>query len=369
LVENIDEFIKENYNKMTAKEMGLQIGQATSTVYGIMNRLGVKNTFTWTDEKIKILKDIYPTRDYELLFNMLGTRDIDGIRHKASQLKITVDNYDFTEDDIEFIKNNYLNMTYDALSKLMGRSVSSISSKINRMELSKTSAWTQEDLKLLSSIYPNYTNKYIREKYFPDREVYSIRQIGIKNGFRKTKEKSVKWYDHEKMIFQLKDLATKLGRTPIGETELSSNGLPSGTSYRRYFGSYRIACEIADIDPPIEQIYSKKCLSKNGDKCDSRSEQIVTNFFINHDIPYIKSVRYSEYCDKDDCGNRSVDWIIFGKYFVEFFGLPKLSLYYQKMEIKRELCRKNNIVLIELFEKDLKNLHSIFESFIVIENS
>jgi hypothetical protein len=55
------------------------------------------------------------------------------------------------------------------------------------------------------------------------------------------------------------------------------------------------------------------------------------------------------------CNTKTCDWVV-GNVFIEYFGLPNKKEYYKKMQIKRKLLKDNNIVLIELFRKDLQKL-------------
>ena len=52
--------------------------------------------------------------------------------------------------------------------------------------------WTDEDLKLLKSIYKDYTNNEIQEKYFPNRTLKSLESISSKYGFNHKSEDTLK---------------------------------------------------------------------------------------------------------------------------------------------------------------------------------
>ena len=52
--------------------------------------------------------------------------------------------------------------------------------------------WTDEDLKLLESIYKDYTNSEIQEKYFPNRTLRSLESISSKYGFNHKSEETLK---------------------------------------------------------------------------------------------------------------------------------------------------------------------------------
>lgn len=64
-------------------------------------------------------------------------------------------------------------------------------------------------------------------------------------------------YTDEELIYYLKDLAERLGRTPVdGDIRLDTH-TPSASTYRKRFGSLRAACRLAGIhDRPKSYQYS-----------------------------------------------------------------------------------------------------------------
>ena len=59
-----------------------------------------------------------------------------------------------------------------------------------------------------------------------------------------------------------------------------------------------------------------------------------------------------------------MDWLIGNNVIIEFFGIEKDKKYIEKKENKIKICKENNIVMIELYFKDLKFLDKIFENYI-----
>ena len=271
----------------------------------------------------------------------------------------------WTEDKIQILKEYYPLGDWNSIFKLLEISDKSIVyNMVKKLGISAEYGWSEQELELLKQTYPHYTNKYLHEKYFQDKNPEAIRTMALKNGFHKSKEKSVKRYDKDQMIIQLRELSIKLGRTPLGK-ELSENGLASDKTYERYFGGYRTACEIAGIDTNSDLFgRSIHCRSKNGDLCFSKSEKTITDFFIDNNIAYKKEFPYQSLSEFNDYGRKTTDWMIGDKVFVEYFGLPEKKEYASKINKKRTICRDCNIVLIELYRKDLKKLHIIFKDFI-----
>jgi hypothetical protein len=358
------EFIKNNYSNMTGKELANTLNISIGTLYDIIHELNLYKTFRWTKERVDILKEYYSLGDWKLLYEKLGYDNYQSICSKASSLGIKVDG-DYSKEDVDFMLDAYGKLSLDEIAGHLKRKASAVYAKMNTLGLKTVERWSSEEMKLLKEVYPKYTNRYLSEKYFPNRKAECIRSMALKQGYHKTEEKSVKWYDHEKMILQLQELAKELGRTPKLE-DLVPNGLPSSKSYERYFGGYRNACELAglDINVNLFGVLGSVQYSLNGDICFSKAEKVVTDFFIENNIKYKKEELYRDYTGIESNGFKRVDWIMSDNIFVEYFGLSDKDYYYQRMEEKRMICRDCNIILMELYRKDLKNLHNIFKEFI-----
>ena len=316
----------------------------------------------WTEERKQFLIDNYPNKPKEFLIEELGIA-WSSIYAKASELKVVRRNI-FTKEDIEFIVENYEHMNYSEIANFLGRDKSTVACKINGVGLVKVEKWTNEEVDLLIKNYPKYTNRYLSDKILPGRKNYSIRTMAYKYGLHKSEEMGKKRYDSEKMIDDLINLSEKLGRTPF-LSDLVENGLASGKTYERYFDGYRNACKIAGLEIN-SNLWGRSisCKSINGDICFSKSEKIITDFFIENDIGYKKEIKYSNFIDESICGNKIVDWILSENIFVEYFGLPEKENYKKRMNEKISMCEKNDIVLIEVYRKDLTKLHEVFSQFL-----
>lgn len=316
----------------------------------------------WTEERKNFLIENYPFETQKFLMENLGI-GWDSILHKASELKVIRRNV-FTQSDLDFIVSNYKTMPYKDIAKILKRDKSTVACKINNMGLIKVSKWTDKEIELLITHYPNYTNKYLSEKIFHGRATYCIRTKANKMGIHKSTVTGRKRYDQETLIEDLIKLSKKLDRTPMLE-DLVKNGLASGKTYERYFDGYRNACRIAGLKIN-SNLWGRSliCESINGDICFSKSEKIITDFFIENNIQYKKEIRYDDIIEDDRCGERIVDWILANDIFVEYFGMPEKPLYKEKMNEKINICKENDIVLIEVYRKDLNKLHKVFVQFL-----
>jgi hypothetical protein len=146
---------------------------------------------------------------------------------------------------------------------------------------------------------------------------------------------------------------------------LISNGLPSDATYRRYFGGYREACELAGLEINSDLFgHAKTYRSSRRDLCFSKSELIITEFFIENNIEYKKDVYYKDIIEDDRCGTKRTDWVLCDGSVIEYWGYPKIDSYIIGVKIKIEICNDNNINLIQLVRKDLTKLRNIFAKYL-----
>jgi hypothetical protein len=320
--------------------------------------------FEWNEEKIEAMKKYYPTGEYELLFEALGYNDINSVRHMAKKLNLSADFHYYSDEDLKFIKENYMIMGNIDIGKILNRPPATIQRKANEMGLIKYEKWTDEEIELLKEKYPDYSNEYLAENIFPNRSKNSVNIMSGKLGLQKSEEKNNKFYDKAQMIDELKRLAEKLNRTPLVE-ELSANGLPSSKSYERYFDGYKNACRLAGLEINVS-LYGKAKIyySSTGDVCFSMAELIVTEFFIENKIQYTKDIMYREIISDKRCGTKRTDWILKDGSVVEYWGYPNVDDYDIGVALKIKICEDNNINLIQLVRKNLTKLHEVFSQYL-----
>lgn len=165
-----------------------------------------------------------------------------------------------------------------------------------------------------------------------------------------------KIYTRKKLIQKIRKFVEQHSRPPTKNEFANNSSYPHFNTFQEYFGSWNKAIEAAGYKPN-EQWFSSRNLPKDlrardRHPCNSVSEIIVDDWLFKNGIPHQRECLYPE---RKYCCDFVVDNI-----FIEFFGLANISsidLDYPKiMKKKRKLCKKYNISLIELFEKDLYNL-------------
>lgn len=310
----------------------------------------------FTPEDIQYLKENYAKESVDDICKYLS-KNKSAVTHIASKLGLSNDIYYYSDDDIQFIKDNYDVLTNNEIADALHKTIFAIETKINKLGLSQVKAWTDAEIKTLKEVYPYYTNKKIVCDFLPKRNIKSIATMAHKFDLVKSKQKSVKWYDMDDMIKDLYSVAKNIGRTPY-YNELEQYNLPSETTYRRYFGTYRKACMEAGLLPNSTKIGKQNAtcsISKNGSICLSISENIICDYMDNHNIKYEKEPYYRDYINDKRCGYKRFDWKV-ENYFIEYFGLIGYKSYEKKMNDKINICKDNNINLIALYPKDLNCL-------------
>lgn len=312
----------------------------------------------WSKEDEDLLKEIYPIMSKDEILSKFPERNWQAIQIRANRLNVTRLNY-FSQEEIDFIFENYDKLTYEEIAKEINRSLGTVSNKIRELGLIRQEFWNKEDEDILIKSFNQYSVEYISENILKNRTKSSIyHRCQILKLSKETKR-----YTKDELLSLLKELADKLERTPMVR-ELSKYGLPDGGTYLRNFGSFTNVCEILELDLTCT-IYNqtKTYLSKRNDICRSKSEQIITNFLIDNNIEYLMDKRYSTICKLGDFGRKRYDWLI-DNIVVEYFGLNRKKDYQKRMKDKIELCAINNLELIQVFDKDILKLETVFARFL-----
>ena len=118
------------------------------------------------------------------------------------------------------------------------------------------------------------------------------------------------------------------------------------------FGSWNNAVIEAGLTPHRshnDRMYKRsKTKANDGHVCDSISEAIIDNWLAERKIIHERNASYPDTKHKADWAVRN------GTVFLEYFGLANDSSRYDRaVKIKKSLCRKHKIRLIEIYPKDL----------------
>lgn len=327
----------------------------------------------WTQQEKELLKKMYPTASWDEMINIFQTSK-ECIAHKAKQLEIQRQMVNFAKykpEEIKYIKENYGKIPIKIMAEELGRTPCAVETKAKKLKCGTRTYWTDEEKELLKEVFPKYGNEELAEVYFENRTPNAIDRMAQNLGLLKEDlpHQKQKQFNKDELLEQIKKVYNKLGRTPL-LTELRLYGLPSERTLNRYFKEgYREICKEMGWKLNFSSFgRDTSYCSKNGDLCLSMAEMMITDFFIDNNIEYIKDeLLYKNVFGYNEFGMKRIDWLIKDGdkgYVVEFFGMMTNSQYKQRAIQKIELCEKYNIPLIKIYPENIKDLPKIFEKFI-----
>lgn len=362
IAEQIDDIISDYINGVPLKEISIKYNM--KSIHRLINKYNLpKRNKKWTKPKIDYLLNNYENETWEaLLFNLSGFTQQE-INNKACRLKLRRENYFFSDYEINILKSYYSSMPImEIIDKYMpNRTESSICTKANKMGLVSRERWTEEENELLIRHYPTMNNKHLANKHFPNRSESSLSCQASVLGLSKLITNQQ--YTKDDLIDYLKELAGILNRTPTCEDIANTPNFPSPSTYHRFFESYGNACKLAGLELNHNNIFGSSgyYIASDGTECLSNAELIVTEYLIKNNIAFKKEVFYKDIVDDDRVGNKRCDWLLSDGAVVEYFGMPEKDCYKAKMDLKINICKDNNIRLIQIFRKDLKKLNLVLK--------
>ena len=324
----------------------------------------------WTQDEKDILKNIYPTASWDEMIMLFGTSK-NNIIHKAKQLGVQRQMVNFAkykQEEIKFIKENYGKIPTKIIAEELGRTVCAIKTKARKLKCRTRTYWTSEEEEILKKVFPYYSNEEISEVFLEGKSENAIKNMARKMNLYKAElpPQKQKQFNKDELLEEIKKIYKRLGRTPL-LTELRIYGLPSERTIARYFdGGYRKLCSELGWDWNYK-VFGRDGLNKsiNGDLCFSKAEKIITDFFITNNIPYSKKEEsYKDVFKIEEFKTRRMDWLIYEKIPVEYFGCMGNYAYADKANKKIELCKKYNLPLIDIYPETLENLKEIFKEYI-----
>jgi hypothetical protein len=147
------EYIKENYNDITAQELATQLNKSIGSINNAIRKLGLikQQHNKWTDEEIQFLKTNYINMTSEEISRYIN-HSVDAINTMRDKLKL-IRNNAWSDAEIQFLKNNFESMLFSELSKILGRTENAIRAKCFDLSLFKNSPWADEELDFVKQNY------------------------------------------------------------------------------------------------------------------------------------------------------------------------------------------------------------------------
>jgi hypothetical protein len=362
--------IKSQYlSGVSCDDIALKFGYKDgASVYYQLKKMNVQlKTNKWSTEQIKILREYYPFAEWEVLLDKLYPFRKEDIVTKAYKLKIKRECFGYSENELEILNSYYGKIPFKELKVLLpNKSDMSIMSKASRLGLKYRQWWTEQEIEELKELYPITDNRELARKY--GRSITSIMSLANNLDIKKSANYYLMIKEENKPILvqKLIEFANELGRTPTSQDISQNHDMPGVVTYHRYFGSYSKACEEANLEVN-SNIFGDRFhvyTSKNNDMCLSKAELTISDLLYDNNVSYEKEVLYRDIADDERFGLKRCDWLVDGNIIVEFFGMADNEIYKSKMEDKIQLCLENDLVLLSIFPKDLRNnCHGLVEKF------
>ena len=182
-IEEEIQYIKNNFSKMTVKQIAANLNKKESSVYNVVRKLGlVKQEHNrWTDEEINFLKVNYINMTSEQISHHIK-HSVDSINTMRDRLSL-VRNKNWSNEEIQFLKDNFESTLFSELSKTLGRTEGSIRAKCFELDLFKNSPWTDDEVEFIKENYMEMKTSDISQKL--SRTMSAIELKASKLGLKK----------------------------------------------------------------------------------------------------------------------------------------------------------------------------------------
>lgn len=162
--------LSNNYRKISYKEISKLLNRAIEphSIHRMARELGLTENYGyWTDEEVNILIENYPTKSMTEVMELLPNRSRTSILGQARTQNLKSYFYlnrIYTDDEINYLKENYAIKSYEEMSSDLGRTITAIKQKMIILGLRKPT-----EIANYKTLY-----KYVRQRIVPWRN--SVRE-------------------------------------------------------------------------------------------------------------------------------------------------------------------------------------------------
>ena len=130
------EILKEHYPSMSRGVVALLPGRTETACKSMAAKLNLVTSVRkrpvgkkWTEEEIKILKEVYPKAGAAGVHNLLPNRSVTACRAMAIKHGVAVYHTKWSDEEIEILKSNYHKLGQDVAELLPGRNIATCQKK------------------------------------------------------------------------------------------------------------------------------------------------------------------------------------------------------------------------------------------------
>lgn len=130
------EYLKSSYLEKTSEEIGKYLSRSVQSVNAERDKLGLVRNEAWINKDIDYLISNFESMTHMEMGQVLN-RTEQAVRAKCFELNLFKKELPWTDDEIKFIKDYYMEMKTSEISKILNRTMSAIELKASRMGLKK----------------------------------------------------------------------------------------------------------------------------------------------------------------------------------------------------------------------------------------
>jgi hypothetical protein len=148
------EYIKENYNTMTAQELAIKLNKSVGSINNATRKMKLikQEHKPWTDNEIEYLKNNYLEKTSEYIGKHLN-RSVHSVNAERDKLGL-IRNEAWSQQEVDYVINNFQFMTHAEIGKKLNRTEQAVRAKCFDLDLFKKELpWTDDEISFVRDNY------------------------------------------------------------------------------------------------------------------------------------------------------------------------------------------------------------------------
>lgn len=190
--DEVNNIIKDYKLGMSPKEIGEKYHRSPKSIDDKLRRMGIAKRGTkiyeFTQDDMEFLKNEYPKRNWNVIIQRFPNVPRSKIYKTMSDNSVSMDSYFWSEHDKMILKQYYNTVSVQEIQSMLEKQYSArlIQNQAKKLGLTESREWTDEELNILYENYENMVGTEIQE-LIPRKSVNAIyikaRQLGLQSGY------------------------------------------------------------------------------------------------------------------------------------------------------------------------------------------
>lgn len=190
--EEIDNIIRDYELGMSPKEIGKKYHRSSKSIDDKLRRMGIirrgVKVYEFTKDDMEFLKNEYPKRNWSAIIQRFPNVPRSKIYRVMSDNNISMDSYFWSEHDKMILKQYYNTIPIQEIQFMLEKqySIRLIQNKAKKLGLTESREWTEEEINILYENYEHMIGPEI-QKLIPRKSVNAIyiksSQLGLQSGY------------------------------------------------------------------------------------------------------------------------------------------------------------------------------------------